>query len=117
MPPADFRRRGIARAIDLLIALAPLWLAPRGHPIAAALLSGAILFFSDSLFGPGRSGRTDIILATRAALEAQFLRRRLIGQVHDHAAIGACSDHVRLLALRPRRGLGPRAVIGILERR
>lgn len=69
-PPADFRRRGIARAIDLLIALAPIWLAPRGHPIAAALLSGAILFFSDSLFGAGRSlgkrlaGLRVVVLAT-----------------------------------------------------
>jgi uncharacterized RDD family membrane protein YckC len=70
-PPADFRRRGIARAIDLLVAVAPLWLLPRGHPLAAALLSAAILFFSDSLFGPGRSlgkrlaGLRVMVLATR----------------------------------------------------
>src|SRR3954469_7027383 len=55
------------------------------------------------LLAAGRSGRTDIILAARAALEAQFLRRRLVGQVHDHPARRAGSDHVRLLALRPRR--------------
>src|ERR1700693_6356323 len=85
MPPADFRRRGIARAIDLLIALAPLWLAPRGHPIAAALLSGAILFFSDSLFGPGRSlgkrlaGLRVVVLATRrpAGVRESVLRNGL----------------------------------------
>src|SRR5512133_1833050 len=61
------------------------------------------------LLGAGRSGRTDIILAAGAALEAQFLRRRLVGQMHDHAAGRAGSDHVRLLALRPRRGFGARA--------
>ncbi len=85
MPPADFWRRGIARAIDLLIALAPLWLAPRGHPIAAALLSGAILFFSDSLFGPGRSlgkrlaGLRVVVLATRrpAGVRESVLRNGL----------------------------------------
>jgi uncharacterized RDD family membrane protein YckC len=54
-PPADFRRRAIARAIDLLIALAPLLLIPSGHPFAVALLSGALILFGDSLFGPGRS--------------------------------------------------------------
>ena len=36
-PPADFRRRAIARAIDLLIALAPIGLIPAGHPFAVAL--------------------------------------------------------------------------------
>lgn len=84
-PPADFRRRGIARAIDLLIALAPIWLAPRGHPIAAALLSGAILFFSDSLFGAGRSlgkrlaGLRVVVLATRrpAGVRESVLRNGL----------------------------------------
>jgi uncharacterized RDD family membrane protein YckC len=81
-PPADFRRRGIARAIDLLIALAPLWLVPRGHRLAAALLSAAILFFGDSLFGPGRSlgkriaGLRVIVLATRrsAGMRESVLR-------------------------------------------
>jgi len=54
-PPADFRRRAIARAIDLLIALAPIGLIPAGHPFAVALLAGALLLFGDSLFGAGRS--------------------------------------------------------------
>jgi uncharacterized RDD family membrane protein YckC len=84
-PPADFRRRGIARGIDLLIALAPLWLVPRGHQIAAALLSGAILFFSDSLFGAGRSlgkrlaGLRVVVLATRrpAGVRESVLRNGL----------------------------------------
>src|SRR5207247_11436502 len=68
------------------------------------------------LLGAGRSGWTDIILAARTALETQFLRRRLVGQMHDHAAGRPGSDHVRLLALRPRCGLGARAITGILER-
>src|ERR1700716_1407794 len=68
------------------------------------------------LLATGRPRRTNIILAARAALEPQLLRRRLISQMHDHAARGAGTDHVRLLALRPRRGFGARAVIGILER-
>ena len=54
-PPADFRRRVLARAIDLLIALAPLLLVPRGHPRAGEILSAALLLCGDSLFGPGRS--------------------------------------------------------------
>src|SRR5258708_24627278 len=69
------------------------------------------------LLGTGRPGRTDIILAARAALETQFLRRRLVGQMHDHAARGTRPDHVRLFALRPRRDFGARPVSGIRERR
>jgi len=70
-PPADFRRRVLARAIDLLVALAPLLLVPRGHPLATALLCAALLLFADSLFGPGRSlgkrlaGLRVVVLATR----------------------------------------------------
>jgi uncharacterized RDD family membrane protein YckC len=70
-PPADFRRRALARSIDLLLALAPLYLAPREHPLPGALLAGALLFFNDSLFGPGRSlgkrlaGLRVLIVATR----------------------------------------------------
>jgi uncharacterized RDD family membrane protein YckC len=54
-PPCDFRRRMAARAIDLLVALAPLVLVPRGHPRAGEILAGALLLCGDSLFGPGRS--------------------------------------------------------------
>jgi uncharacterized RDD family membrane protein YckC len=70
-PPADFRRRVFARAIDLLVALAPLLLVPRGHPLATALLCAGLLLFADSLFGPGRSlgkrlaGLRVVVLATR----------------------------------------------------
>jgi hypothetical protein len=70
-PPADARRRALARLLDLACSLAPLALVPEGHPVAGALGSGALLLFSDSLFGPGRSlgkrlfGLRTIILATR----------------------------------------------------
>jgi uncharacterized RDD family membrane protein YckC len=85
LPPADFRRRAIARGIDLLLALAPLWLVPRGHSVAAALLSAAILVFGDSLFGPGRSlgkrvaGLRVVVLATRrpAGVRESILRNGL----------------------------------------
>src|SRR3954469_24114908 len=58
------------------------------------------------LLAGGRACRADIVLAARAALEAQFLRGGLVGQMHDHAAALAGTDHVRLLALTSRRGFG-----------
>jgi uncharacterized RDD family membrane protein YckC len=81
-PPADFRRRVVARAIDLLVAIAPLLLVPRGHPLATALLCAALLFFADSLGGPGRSlgkrlaGLRVVVLATRrpAGMRESVLR-------------------------------------------
>src|ERR1700749_5113221 len=54
-PPADARRRLIARAIDLGVAFAPLLLVPRSHLRAAQVLSALLLLFNDSLFGAGRS--------------------------------------------------------------
>ncbi|HTO98241.1 MAG TPA: RDD family protein [Myxococcales bacterium] len=85
LPPADFRRRALARGIDLLIALAPLWLVPRGHPLAAASLSAALLVSGDALFGAGRSlgkriaGLRVVVLATRrpAGLRESILRNGL----------------------------------------
>src|SRR5450631_3497488 len=68
------------------------------------------------LLAAGRSSRTDIVLAARGALEPQFLRRRLVSQMHDHAARGAGADDIRLLALRLGLNFGACAVIGILER-
>jgi len=55
LPPADFRRRAGARAIDLLIGLAPLVLVPRGQPRAGEMLCCLLLLAADSLFGTGRS--------------------------------------------------------------
>jgi len=54
-PPADFRRRAGARALDFVIALAPLVLVPRGQPRAGVLLCLLLLLAVDSLFGTGRS--------------------------------------------------------------
>src|SRR3569832_439744 len=62
------------------------------------------------LLAAGRTGRADIILAARAALEAQFLRRGLIGEMHADAAAGAGADLVRLLALGLRGRFRARAV-------
>ena len=84
-PPADFRRRAFARAIDLVLALALFLLVPAGHPVAAALLSGAVLLFGDSLFGAGRSlgkriaGLRVMILSTQrpAGVRESVLRNGL----------------------------------------
>lgn len=54
-PPADFRRRVLARSLDLGLAIAPLLLVPRSHLRAGQILSAALLLCGDSLFGPGRS--------------------------------------------------------------
>jgi len=54
-PPADFRRRALARCIDLLLALSPLLLVPRSHPRPGEILAAALLLCGDALFGPGRS--------------------------------------------------------------
>ena len=54
-PPADARRRLIARAVDLGVAFSPLLLVPRGHHWASVILAAALVLCSDSLFGPGRS--------------------------------------------------------------
>src|SRR3954447_14236396 len=59
-----------------------------------------------------RARRTDIVLAARAALETQFLRGGLVGQMHDDAAALAGADHIGLLALPARRGFGAGAVVG-----
>ncbi len=70
-PPADFRRRILARCIDLLIAVAPLLLVQRGHRLAGVILAAGLLLTGDSLFGPGRSlgkrlaGLRVLVLATR----------------------------------------------------
>ena len=95
-PPADFRRRAIARGLDLLVALAPLWLVPRGHPLAAGLLAAAILLFGDSLFGAGRSlgkrlaGLRVVTLATRrpAGVRESVLRNLLFAVAFAPALAG-----------------------------
>lgn len=70
-PPADARRRALARLVDLPLCLAPLWLAGSGYPVASSLAAAALLLSNDSLFGPGRSlgkrlfGLRTIVLRTR----------------------------------------------------
>jgi uncharacterized RDD family membrane protein YckC len=98
-PPADFRRRAIARAIDLLIALAPIALIPSGHPFAVALLSCALLLFGDSLFGAGRSlgkrlaGLRVMVVSTRrpAGVRESVLRNGLFVLALAPALAGAPS--------------------------
>jgi uncharacterized RDD family membrane protein YckC len=69
-PPADLRRRALARAFDLFVALLPL-LSVREHARIGALLSLALILCSDALFGTGRSlgkralGLRVVLLATR----------------------------------------------------
>jgi uncharacterized RDD family membrane protein YckC len=53
-PPADLRRRLVARAFDLGIGLLPL-LFVREHVRTGELLSLALILCSDALFGTGRS--------------------------------------------------------------
>src|SRR5205823_2491533 len=55
--------------------------------------------------------RTDIVLAVRPALEAQFGRLRLVGQMHNDAAARAASNVIGLLALAARRDFGARAIV------
>ena len=96
-PPADFRRRVLARAIDLLIALAPLLLVPRGHRLVGELLCAAVLLLSDSFFGPGRSpgkrvaGLRVLVLSTRrpAQLRESVLRNALFALTLAPALAGA----------------------------
>ena len=77
-PPADFRRRVLARAVDLLIALAPLLLVPRGHPQTGVLLCAGLLLFGDALLGSGRSSGKRI-----AGLRVLVLSTRRPGQLRE----------------------------------
>jgi len=96
-PPADFRRRVLARAVDLLIALLPLLLVPRGHPRAGELLCAALLLSGDALFGPGRSlgkrvaGLRVLVVATRrpAQMRESLLRNGLFALALVPAIAGA----------------------------
>src|SRR6266702_8718106 len=63
------------------------------------------------LHATGFAGRSDIIPAAGAALEAQLRQLRLIGEVHHHAAGRAGIDDDRLAALAARGGFGPRPVL------
>jgi uncharacterized RDD family membrane protein YckC len=126
-PPADARRRLLARAIDLGVAFAPLLLVPRSHLLAGEILATALLLCSDSLFGAGRSlgkrlaGLRVIALPGRpASVRESFLRNwlfvfgllpALFGKALSlSAAAFACIAAIEAcIALRPlTRDLGQR---------
>ena len=121
-PPADFRRRVLARCVDSLLALAPLLLVPRGHRVAGELLSAGLLLCGDSLFGAGRSlgkrlaGLRTIVLATRrpAGTSASLRRNALFSLALLPALLGAaqplvatCLALVALLTLEAGVALQP----------
>ncbi len=132
--PAEFRRRALARLIDLMVALAPLVLVARGHRRAGELIAAAILMTADSLFGPGRSlgkrlfGLRTLMVATRrpAGLRASLRRNSVfaLGLLPALAGaplpvtIGALAAIVALeagVALRPlTRDLGQRRLGDLL---
>jgi uncharacterized RDD family membrane protein YckC len=80
-PPADLRRRALARALDLCIGLAPLLLV-REHARAGELLSLGLILCADALFGTGRSlgkraaGLRVVALATRRPASISACLRR-----------------------------------------
>ena len=124
-PPADFRRRALARGIDLTLAAAPLFLASRLR--AVAFLSALLLLFADALFGEGRSlgkrlaGLRTIVLATEkpAGFRASAERNAIFVLALIPAVAGApllvsAAELTAILllesfvALRPTRDLGQR---------
>jgi uncharacterized RDD family membrane protein YckC len=85
-PPADLRRRGLARLCDTLLGVSPLALILVGQPVAAGLACVAFALCNDRLFGPGRSlgkrlfGLRCVVLETRqpAGLSASMKRNAAI---------------------------------------
>lgn len=86
-PPAELRRRFLARACDTVLGVAPLAVAlPTGHPVAGGLACVALALCNDRLFGPGRSfgkrlfGLRTVVLETRqpAGLTASMKRNAAI---------------------------------------
>ncbi|HXN81203.1 MAG TPA: hypothetical protein VN883_01930 [Myxococcales bacterium] len=96
-PPADLRRRALARALDFLLAFSPLVLVPATRVTAGLMLSAALLLCGDRLFGPGRSlgkrfaGLRCIVLSTRrpAGLAASLRRNGLFAFALLPAFLGA----------------------------
>jgi len=127
-PPADFRRRVLARAVDLLIALAPLLLVPRGHPQAGELLCAGLLLFGDALGGQGRSpgkrvaGLRVLVLSTRRPAQVceSILRNVIFAAALLPALLGApvqVSAAALLCALAVEGGVSTRPLSKDLGRR
>jgi uncharacterized RDD family membrane protein YckC len=95
-PPADVRRRALARGLDLCTGLAPLLLI-REHARAGELLSLALILCADGLFGTGRSlgkraaGLRVVQLATRrpAGIAACLRRNAIFAVAVVPALLGA----------------------------
>lgn len=98
-PPADLRRRALARLLDFAVALAPLLLVPPAHAAAGLTLSAALLACGDRLFGPGRSlgkrvaGLRCIVVATRRPADLPASLRR--NAIFACAPIAAALGHLR----------------------
>jgi uncharacterized RDD family membrane protein YckC len=95
-PPADLRRRLLARAFDLGIGLLPI-LFVREHARTGELLSLVLILCSDSLFGTGRSlgkrafGLRVLLLATRrpAGISACLKRNAIFAVAFLPALLGS----------------------------
>src|SRR5256885_10645004 len=120
-PPADLRRRLLARAFDLGIGLSPLFFV-REHARIGELLSLALVLCSDALFGTGRSlgkrafGLRVVLLATRRpAGISECLRRNAIFAIALLPALAGAAHPIavsppvlaRLPALRAGGALRP----------
>lgn len=96
-PPADLRRRVLARAVDLLLALAPLWVVPRSYNRTGAVICATLLLFGDCLAGAGRSpgkrlaGLRVLVLSTRRppAVREATARNLLLAAALLPAAFGS----------------------------
>jgi uncharacterized RDD family membrane protein YckC len=106
-PPADLRRRALARLLDFLLAFLPLVLVPAARVTAGLMLSAGLLLCGDRLFGPGRSlgkrlaGLRCIVLSTRrpAGLAASLRRNALFAVALLPALLGARPRLLWTLAL------------------
>jgi len=101
-PPADLRRRLLARAFDLGIGLLPLFFV-REHARTGELLSLALILCSDALFGTGRSlgkrifGLRVVLLATRRpAGISECLRRNAIFAIALLPALAGAAHPIAL---------------------
>jgi uncharacterized RDD family membrane protein YckC len=125
-PPADLRRRFLARVCDALLAALPFALfGPTRLPLTATLCAAAILLCNDGLFGPGRSlgkrllGLRVIVLRTRQPGDttASMRRNLLFAVAILPAAIGGPrSIYWALAATIAMTAIESAAALGVLQR-